>query len=75
MNQRSRCPSCNGKETWADYYCAHCDYNWEEEAYLEPDGTIRKSPCPRCLKDTPAEGVRCANPTCMAVWPPPEPLT
>ncbi|MEO0079623.1 MAG: hypothetical protein ABIK44_02985 [candidate division WOR-3 bacterium] len=73
MVQRSRCPSCNRNETFAGYFCEKCSFSWEEEALLEPDGTIRKCPCPRCLKITPAEHVRCGNTACMAVWPPPEP--
>gem|GEM_PF-1167626 len=73
MANRCRCPSCNRNDTYAGYFCEKCFYNWEEEAYFEPDGSITKSNCPRCLKLLPAETLRCANPACMAVWAPPEP--
>jgi hypothetical protein len=73
MEQRCHCPSCNRDETWAGYYCEKCSYNWEEEAILCADGSIRGSSCPRCLKMTSASQVRCGRPACMAVWPPAEP--
>lgn len=71
MEQRFRCISCNRDETWAGFFCPHCDYNWEEEAYVAADGTVRASPCPRCLKLTEAEHIRCNRTACMAVWPAP----
>lgn len=73
MEQRCRCTSCNGKETFAGYFCGGCFYNWEEEAMIAADGSVRGSPCPRCLKLHAAENIRCSNPSCMAVWAPPEP--
>ncbi len=73
MEQRFRCISCNRNETFAGYFCEKCIYNWEEEALMEPNGTIRSSPCPRCMKVTQAENVRCSRSECMAVWPAPEP--
>ncbi|MGQ9678225.1 MAG: hypothetical protein ACUVUD_02970 [bacterium] len=74
MNQRFRCPSCNGKDTVAEYFCPKCDYNWEEDAELDEMGNVHSAPCPRCLKMTPPEAIRCTNINCMAVYPPPEPL-
>lgn len=75
MEKRCRCIRCNRNETFAGYYCEKCVYDWEEEAMMVLDGTIRSSPCPRCLKLTPADSLRCGNNACMAVWPPPEPET
>jgi len=71
MEQRCRCVACNRKDTLAGYYCEPCSYNWEEEAYIDEEGAVRPAQCPRCLKMTQAEQVRCGNLSCMAVWPPP----
>ncbi|UCG42582.1 MAG: hypothetical protein JSU73_12070 [candidate division WOR-3 bacterium] len=65
---RCRCIFCNGNETFASYFCERCIYNWEEEAYIDPDGTVQKSMCPMCMKATAAGQIRCNKHACMAVW-------
>jgi hypothetical protein len=39
---------------------------------IAADGSVRGSQCPRCLKMHEAEHIRCGNPSCMAIWSPPE---
>ncbi len=72
MEQRCRCIACNRSDTLAGYYCVSCGYGWEDEAYIDEEGNVRGSQCPRCLKMTEAEHIRCNQPSCMAVWSPPQ---